>query len=260
MPTRRTFLSVFTLLGTTGLTASRAVAATRRHRRWPFAHTWCTQTEEPLAARENRTQFIQPDYVKWQQIRRGMHRDDVRDLLGEPLYREDNCGSRYARDLIGSDDTVVVIYSWKYGHLEFADPSLPADTFVFSIDFEPDSDRVFEIRDPFGGRFSKDGVPTVPRLLVPPDGSSWSHYPPLLDLRWEPSSGVYPIRYEVGLSDVVPGSEEVADYVAVPLEICNVPHHTIIGSPKGRWRVRAHNRLGRSEWSEYRRYEFTRQG
>ncbi len=263
MPTRRTFLSVLTMLGTTSLPAINAEAKTRRHRRWSVARGRRAHSDEVLPACAEKAEFIQPDYVKWQKIVEGMHRDKVRELIGEPLYREDR-DPRYVswRDLIGrgGSDSVAFIYSWKYGHLEFADPSLPANSFELCIDLESDTHTVFQVRDPFAGRFSKDGLPTVPRVLLPHDCSTWSHDPPFLDLRWEPSSGAYPICYEVDLSQFTAGPEDTPDHIVLPLEKCDVPHHTIVGSPKGRWRVRACNRLGNSAWSEYRHYEFTQLG
>ena len=250
MPTRRTFLSLCALVGTAGLTESTAHAATRRFRRRSFFGTRCGSVSEPSTASKNEAEFIQPDYGKWQQVKIGMHRDDVLRLLGEPLHRQDA-------------DPTVSSYLWEFGHLEFAHPAIPSGGFGFLISFEFSTHRVDEVWDPFDGQLSNDGVPTVPRLVLPHDDSQWNHFPRFLDLRWQPSSGRYPIRYEIEVSvgqDVWEGSDVVSvEYVALPSRTSDVPHHTIsfVGKQEGRWRVRAENRLGQSEWSEFHHFEFT---
>lgn len=239
MPSRRTFL--------TALAASGA------------AYSDLASGPSVIAAEAipKKPEFIQPDYDKWRQLEIDMTRDDVRALLGEPLERYDK--SPNFPDP-GSEAAKHWGYYWNYGHLDFANAAVP-ERFEFNVGLNLGSQKVYHIADPFGGRLSRDGSPTVPQFVTPHEMSKWDHYPRLLDFRWMPSSGVYPMTYEVEWS-VGQRSPEPNQwtYFARPIEKTEVPYHVIsfAGANRGRFRVRAVNRRGVGEWSEYRHFEFTR--
>ena len=50
--------------------------------------------------------------------------------------------------------------------------------------------------DPFLGRSSRDGKPGVPQSTGPEDGAEIKSSQEIIDLRWRPSPGQYPIAYE----------------------------------------------------------------
>ncbi|MBA4019724.1 MAG: hypothetical protein C0483_21375 [Pirellula sp.] len=202
-------------------------------------------------------EFIQPDYEQWRQLAIGMKRDDVLKLLGDPLERGDH-SPRMPKP--GSEFAKSWAYSWKYGHLDFAHSSVPMP-FEFNVGINLETQLVIFVHDPFGGRLSKDGSPTAPQLVTPHEKSKWSHYPRFLDFRWLPSSGEYPMSYEVEWATGQRGVNlNEWTYIARPVENTNIPYHVIsfAGSNPGRLRVRAVNQKGTSVWSDYRHFEFTR--
>jgi hypothetical protein len=111
-------------------------------------------------------EFIQPDYDKWTAVRVGMSRDETTALLGPPL------DDRYRG---GKSSPTDPYYS--YGFLQM--PMVPHPrTYAFLIGFGSDG-KVFTKMDPFNGRFSVDGSPTVPEIIIPADETVFSHYPVL---------------------------------------------------------------------------------
>jgi hypothetical protein len=269
MTTRRRFLSLAGLLGAAGVHGSSAEGALRRRRFCcglrgaRAAEVGAAVVDRGPAAGPDvkRPEFVQPDYAKWRQVEVGMPRDEVLKLLGEPLYRQDEDPELSNFPTKEERHFNAFSYHWTYGRLDFADPRVP-DMFEFSIAFRLSTQQVRHIYDPFNARLSDDGLPTVPRLVLPADGSRWSHFPRFLDLRWEPSAGVYPIRYEIEWAFAQylgEGAAAKPGYLPMESQFSDVPHHVLafVGSQPGRWRVRAENKLGRSAWSEYRGFEFT---
>lgn len=263
MGSRRRFLSSLAAVGTSAIAAMEALAGILRPRRDAQLSVGCSSdASRSVATSTKKDDFRQPNYGKWQQVQLDMPRDEILALLGEPLYRQDldPDSLRYFPEL-DSPIGDIFEYVWTYGHLNFANPAVGSHVFDFSISFRLSTQRVSRIHDPFRGRFSQDGLPTVPELLLPRDGSIWSHYPRFLDLRWLPSSGCYPIHYEIELESEQFNAKASSFYSALPLptETSGVPHHAVcfVGKQRGRWRVRAHNMLGLSKWSDYRYFEFT---
>ncbi len=254
MTTRRTFLSLFAMAGASGLCSTSAHAQRRRFRS-PCLPTRTDRSPAGKDVSKKNPEFIQPDYRKWEQVTIGMHQNDVLALLGNPLYRQD----RDPRFLDTLGDTTSETYSefcyyWNFGHLDFAQPAMPLGSFDFSLGIHYHTHTVRHIWQPFAGPLSEDGVPTIPGLFLPNDNSRWSHYPRFLDLRWKPSSGRYPIKYEIEI-----GSAQGDGFVTLFRETAEVPHYPVsfVGMGEGRWRVRAENRVGRSKWSDYWYFRFT---
>jgi hypothetical protein len=133
---------------------------------------------------------VQPDYRKWEAVKVGMTRDQVTALLGPPLTGRERRpvvyfgGSRYT----------------MYGFISY-----PASPHWWKMNFSvyyDENDRVGRKSDPFGGvRLSRAGKPTKP-IIIMPAGNQFSHFPRLVDVRWYPCSGHYPLVYEmeIGLS------------------------------------------------------------
>jgi len=195
---------------------------------------------------EVKPKAVQPDYGKWQAVTVGMSRAEVVAILGEPLrdeYRPGN--SPYL----------------NYGYIQL--PSCPHPrTYSFLIGLDGNGKVVTKI-DPFNGDFSMDGTPSRPELIIPADGQVFSHYPRVLDVRWYPVSGVYPVRYEVEIGwfsfpmrDGAPPNAAFYDEIAET--DCPAPYLVIAfgGASPGRVRVRAENERGVSEWSAYRQFRF----
>lgn len=236
-------------------------------------------------------QWQQPDYQAWQNIKPGMTEDEVVSVLGQPIEKQLNhaeYAQSFERDLrqriseseiceskqdeliakiirksiqVGADNFT---YSWTYGKISY-DSLRARQVYLFNVYFI--NGKVDEVWDPFSGEFSVDGVPTTPRLIYPAKDESFSHYPRVMDFRWQPSSGKYPMQYEIevewGQNMVIVGSEEKQERVDWYLEErtrTEVPHWHLswVGANEGRWRVKAINHLGESEWSEYRHFKSSR--
>jgi hypothetical protein len=137
--------------------------------------------------------------------------------------------------------------SWLYtGKVRFDSHAMPGEyQWVVFIH----EGKVLDILDPFDGARSASGAPTVPHLLVPSEGWKGSGFPYMADLRWYMSDGLAPMSYDIEV-DVdsrvawTPNSRVTTNmpYAAIELK----------GKNRARWRVRARNELGTSEWSEYR--------
>ena len=188
---------------------------------------------------------LQPDYRMWRAIRIGMSRAQVTKLLGNPLTGREQrpniffCGSNYP----------------AYGFVSY--PALPNKwdmLFVLGIDKQ---ERVWWKSDPFGGSpLSLSGKPSKPKIIAPVRGSSLAHYPRLLDVRWFPCSGVYPIFYELELGLAMPGgaqyhAQTYPQLYGQPYALISFP-----GAQPGRVRVRGRNAKGTGQWSDSVEFTF----
>jgi hypothetical protein len=228
---------------------------------------------------DGNVELVTPDVSKWQCIKAGMPRDEVRKLLGPAI--EEGGGRKEAEEeflkqlsAAGFSPTVAaalwkerseaVIYveSWRYGGLKFSAPIVPIDD-GFYVHF--DGEKVMSVFDPFDGRMSLDGRPTTPVLAIPYDHSTFNHLPFLVDVRWLPSCGEYPIEYLVELTYGDETYDDRTERIAVEwhderprTQSVTIPYATVIppGANPCRLRVKAKNRLGESAWSEYRHFQF----
>jgi hypothetical protein len=97
--------------------------------------------------------------------------------------------------------------------------------------------------------------------LLPVQHASFKHSPRFVDMRWEPSSGEYPMEYEIEVSngqyDIGYDANARFSYYVSAVHHSRLPHLSIaFEGSDGRWRVRAKNRLGESDWSAERYFEF----
>jgi hypothetical protein len=152
--------------------------------------------EENVAkAKRLLVESTQPDYAMWDSVTTGMTEAEVKKLLGEPVWEDKPPEKRI------DDPTYFKIM--VYGRISFDSPSMP-NGFDFWIGTQ--LGKVTQKQHPFGGALSRDGKPTIPGLIYPRDKTKFDHYPRFVDLRWQPSSGKYPIEYVV---DVEAGFFEV---------------------------------------------------
>ena len=186
---------------------------------------------------------VQPDYVKWNSLLAGMHRSEVEALLGLPIKLNS----------IGSRTNSV------YGYITY--PSLPFKwSMAFCVVFDH-SDHVQWKCDPFGGVFPTDGKPTKPVIVSPQNSSFHAHFPRILDVRWTPSAGMYPIIYDLELGSSPPGDlHHFRDQISIqeygqPYALLEFP-----GSQPGRVRVRGRNALGEGPWSDFHVFRFDAPG
>lgn len=244
MQNRRMFLSrlgVATTIGATGfISTGQALGAT------PGSGESTTDN-----AATCKPEFVQPDYAAWAKVKEGMPEADVLRLLGEPLER----GKPPEKSSL-ENESVIRAYPWIYGRIDCRSPLVP-EPFRFYILLG--NGRVIWKQDPFRPPLSTDGKPTVPQLIYPVSGAIYDHYPRYLDLRWYPSSGKYPMHYLVEYQMGNPAYGHERDWYP-PGRPCQVdiPYALLSHSSKGRgrWRVRAMNSLGESDWSEYRDFTF----
>jgi hypothetical protein len=185
---------------------------------------------------------VQPDYSKWELVKVGMTEEEVISLLGKPI-----------EDSVKSPGLV-------FGRIKFDSPSMP-DSFDFYILIH--EGKVLENAHPFGGQLSRNGKPTTPVLIYPRDRSQFDHHPRFVDLRWYPSSGKYPMEYAIEVESGHYQSAGIDDppvfvYHKVEEIISELPYVAFAfrGANPGRWRVKAKNELGESDWSEWRRFQF----
>jgi hypothetical protein len=195
---------------------------------------------------------IQPDYAKWNSIKVGMTEAEVREILGKPIYE-----GKIPKERLNDPSWLKELI---FGRIKFDSPSMP-DSFEFYMFIR--QGKVNEIRHPFDGDLSRDGEPTSPKPIYPRDRAKFDHYPRFVDLRWSPSSGKYPIEYivEVERSQYeVPAPGENATLVGRPWKRIEseLPYAAIAfgGKCPGRWRAKAKNEIGESEWSEWRQFQF----
>ena len=72
------------------------------------------------------------------------------------------------------------MYRWYYGEISFKSFTTKG-SYDYSVTFH--EGRVHEVRDPWNGRFSPDGRPTVPELVLPEASQTLHHYPRFMDFR-----------------------------------------------------------------------------
>ena len=234
---------------------------------------------------------VQPNLAKWRELQVGMTEAAVTALLGQP-YRKD---PRPAPD---TEPGVTPLYAWDYGEVSFKSFTTQG-SYRFVVNFH--EGVVEEIKDPWNGKFSTDGHPTVPELVLPHTGQTLDHYPRFMDFRWHPASGVYPIEYEIVIESLSIEATEAENYEAYiqktvddnrpkwqssgmskkdmdALAVSFAQHlrqdqgvvdtyeyrthdiylpFTWVGTNTGRWRIRATNDKGTSDWTGWRYFKFS---
>lgn len=188
--------------------------------------------------------FVQPDYARWAMVLPGMTEAQVEQLVGPALERD------------SSVPEWATVFSATYGTLQF-DPARCPTPYQFRVSYSTRSGRLLEKFDPFDGRFSMDGRPTVPHPIYPVAGQQFDHFPRHVDFRWTPSSGTYPITYEIQLKSM---PDDDWDGPSVYTRTVDAPYYldSWVGKNVCTWRVRGRNAMGFGPWSQERRFDFNR--
>jgi hypothetical protein len=191
-----------------------------------------------------KAEFIQPNPKNWQRIKKGMSIKEVIYLLGKPL-------DDFLRG--GKAKKTKDCY-YYYGYLNL--PYIPHPrAYSFLIYF--DQKGLVSIKeDPFRGEISENGVPTKPILISPIGGTLFSHYPRIIDVRWQPPAGEYPMKFEVEIGHGVPDGryfDEIRERDLKSVYYC----FSFVGAQPGRLRVRARNSCGIGPWSDFVNFEFS---
>ncbi|MDZ4782597.1 MAG: hypothetical protein SGJ19_20310 [Planctomycetia bacterium] len=220
---------------------------------------------------------IQPSYDAWEKVKRGMTVEEVRALLGEPI--EDEIPKSAERILLEADgkqltgaqlieeatrikseasEGVTYCGQLLYGHIEFDSPLAPRP-YPFSVIYA--DGKVLEKWSPlFRAPLSRSDKPSIPVQTSPSYCARLVDGQDVADLRWAPSSGAYPIEYDVEVQhyygDECDGIFEFlndADFEGEEhFENLSIPHAAVSVGNIQRWRVRAKNKYGVSEWSPWR--------
>jgi len=183
---------------------------------------------------------IQPDYEKWNLIKRGMPYSEVEKFLGKPLRTYSGV------EVLKTPPNLAVIA--VYGVLSPKSDLIPYDL-EFTIRFEVG--KVHRFSNPYGlGEIPITKIPTTPRMVYPEENYIPSPDFDILDFRCFPSPGAYPICYMLEL-DIFLSPQ---GWIVQTIENNYVPYWNvrISGLNKYRWRVKAVNKYGESPWSEYR--------
>lgn len=145
---------------------------------------------------------VQPDLTKWRALRTNLTEAEVTALLGNPFHKD-------PRPPANTNAAVMERYAWQYGQLEF--DSFPTKgSYLFTVTFF--EGRVQLITDPWDGKFSPDGRPTVPELVLPKPAAVLDHFPRFMDFRWHPAAGIYPIEYEITVEVLMITQAEAEHY------------------------------------------------
>ncbi|MZP54685.1 MAG: hypothetical protein GT600_04480 [Bacteroidales bacterium] len=187
-----------------------------------------------------KSKIIQPDYKKWEQVKEGMAQDEVEKLLGAPIKVIGNPKANY----------LSTVY---YGTVVEKSVVFPMDL-DFVILYH--SGKVYKAVNPFMiEKLPSDGIPSVPKPFAPQNNSMFTVN--IVDLRWFPAAGKYPMRYEIEIElyghSPDPSKMEWVKDVTLNSDIPFLSYPATGG--KERWRVRAINDLGESNWSEYQYFE-----
>jgi hypothetical protein len=187
---------------------------------------------------------VQPNYRKWEAVKVGMSRSEVTAVLGDELTGREQ-QPHQLRD---------VNYA-RYGFISY--PALPHKwAMLFVLGFNQEG-RVWLKQDPFGGSpLSRTGKPSKPQIIAPQSASTFAHYPRLLDLRWIPSSGVYPLVYELEEGWGNPGSDRFRAAIDPRQHGQPFAMLSFAGAQPGRVRVRGRNAKGVGPWSDYVEFTF----
>lgn len=235
-----------------------------------------TLTPEAMKAAQLKT-CIQPSYDAWEKVKVGMTLEEVRALLGEPIkdFKPKSEAAALMEAIAGetltdeqqaedvkrnAEQGVIVAGLRQYGLIEFDAPAVPK-VYQFGIVYA--DGKVFEKWSPVhGAALSRSDRPSTPRIRSP-EFATWVSRGEILDLRWDISTGAYPIQYEVEtqsfLGDEPPTWASIQDDVNYEpddeAQMVPIPHMAISASYDiERWRVRAKNQFGESDWTPWRYY------
>ncbi len=198
-----------------------------------------------LHSKLNSFKAIQPNYNKWNKIKKGMSYSDVVKILGKPIEKP-----------LGNPDIDSPYYGLEaiYGIVVKKSKVIP-ENLCFEILFL--GGKVDKKVNPFNCPvLSKNGIPTVPKMIYPLNNTTFSedHFPQIVDFRFFPASGEYPMGYLLEVDSYNIFFEKWNPI----LWSSSIPYFAVSlnGGHIYRWRIKAVNKLGESHWSKYRYFNF----
>ena len=183
------------------------------------------------------------DPAKWAQLHAGMAGSDVERILGKPDRREQPASNRT---------------TLTYGEIAPKGQIFP-DGLAYVVWLD-EKNNVDSIDAPFGDAAPRAGIPSKPKIFLPLARSVFTHYPRLVDVRWYPVTGTYPIAYEVAYEvGYAPPGAKLTWHLDKTLKT-DIPYLSLShgGGQPGRVKIRAKNSAGSGPWSDYAVFSFTR--
>ncbi|WP_425399467.1 hypothetical protein [Aeoliella sp.] len=199
----------------------------------------------PVGLSQSTTDQQLPNLVAWQMIERGTSYDTVLARLGEPLNHESAI-----RELEQFGGTAVL----EYGSPLKQSPLWPNPP-SFKVWIRGSSMTVLSKEWPYGPNVDVSELPAVPELILPSAEAHFHHYPRYIDVRWFPAAAEGNVSYEVEHA-ILMGIGKWRSDVHKTAECYYVAMHG--GANKGRIRVRSVDGDKRSQWSEWRNFDFDR--
>jgi hypothetical protein len=198
-----------------------------------------------------------PSIASWMKILPGMSENDVLTILGSPFDRESS-----KTDL---EPGHIFLYRWNYGELPIDAPNLQHQ---FRFDLYLFDGRVVEKHQPFDladMTVLDDPKPSVPVIIYPEDGRIFKHHPRVIDCRWQPSVGDYPLSYIIEISKHQQSFVEENGllrkdiiYRQINRTSVELPYYStaLPGKSGYSWRIKAVNHHGESEWTSPATFTF----
>lgn len=234
------------------------------------------------ASKSNKEGFIytEKDFNAWRALKIGDELSDVEAVL-RPMFSKFSSKLGVKTLYYGSDGGFRKMEPSEYFYFNKEifnkkfkeDGILSEDLPLFTLIFE--NSRLTKKMDPWGGissliqytengekkfkeltsvNFIGEGIPSKPKIILPDSNDILDGKPYYLDIRWIPSQGTYPIKYEVQIAKLIKGNWSVRNRSTYDTMMSFIGG----GKNKRRLRVRAVNSKGASEWSKYRYFEFTK--
>jgi hypothetical protein len=138
-----------------------------------------------------------------------------------------------------------------FGRITYGSDEMPMPFNFYVTIFDG---KVADKSNPFGiqGDLPIQDIPTTPIIVLPNQGIIFDRRLRIVDVRWLPSCGVGPIKYEIDKE------MNFGNRWGSSIQFTEIPHLQFgwAGNNTGKVRVRAVGREGASAWSDFVRFQF----